>query len=140
MNRLYYATLTLLTKGDMSYNLFLDDLRNPEAAFLYDRRCSLFEASHQTIWHVVRSYKEFVECIRRSGIPERVSFDHDLHFEHLTDNYDHIDYSKYVNKTGKECAEFLVKCVQEQNAIMPIYYIHSANIVGRKNIAQVLRQ
>ncbi len=58
----------------MKYNLFLDDMRIPEAVFKYigdDRYIN-------NDWVIVRSYNEFTKHIRKHGIPETISFDHDL--------------------------------------------------------------
>lgn len=47
----------------MSYNLYLDDVRDPET----DRD-----------WVIVRSFDEFTETIEERGVPEHMSLDHDL--------------------------------------------------------------
>jgi hypothetical protein len=128
----------------MSYNLFLDDQRNPEDAYLADSHMYLLQASHATKWEVVRTYEEFVECINRRGIPDRVSFDHDLHFEHIRYFVEHtmttgyIEYANFTEKTGKHCADFLVNRVFEIDYPAPICYVHTANHIGRKEIRKSL--
>ena len=128
----------------MSYNLFLDDLRDPADAYLYDERKSLFEASECIDWIIVRDYDSFVACLRERGVPGIVSFDHDLHFEHVrhyvecTIGTGYIEYESLVHKTGKHAAEFLVNFVKETNSRMPACFVHSANEHGRKNIKRIL--
>lgn len=46
-----------------SYNLYLDDIRQPRT---------------QRDWVIVRSFDEFVRYILEHGTPEYISFDHDL--------------------------------------------------------------
>ena len=57
----------------MSYNLFLDDFREPEDAFNHTNN-QLYLIG----WVIVRNYDEFVKTIEERGIPEILSFDHDL--------------------------------------------------------------
>lgn len=128
----------------MSYNLFLDDLRNPVDAYLYDEKTSLFEATFKLDWVTVRDYDSFVQCITERGLPDIVSFDHDLHFEHVRHYAEHtigtgyIEYEIFKHKTGKHAAEFLVNFVKQTNNLMPVCFVHSANDHGRRNIKQVL--
>lgn len=128
----------------MSYNLFLDDQHDPAGAYLHDAKKTLLEATHVLDWVIVRSYEEFVSIIKQRGVPDRVSFDHDLHFEHIrhfveyTMTTGYIEYANFSVKTGKHCAEYLVNTLCEIDSPAPICYIHSANHVGRKEIAKVL--
>jgi sulfur relay (sulfurtransferase) DsrF/TusC family protein len=58
----------------MSYNLFLDDFREPVDSFYY-----LGNPTYNILdWKIVRNYDEFVKMIQENGIPETISFDHDL--------------------------------------------------------------
>lgn len=58
----------------MSYNLFLDDIRYPLGAYEYTR----FPALKELTFHIVRNYDEFVDIITKTGLPDFISFDHDL--------------------------------------------------------------
>lgn len=97
-----------------------------------------------TDWTVVRNYDEFVDCINGRGIPDTVSFDHDLHLEHVRHFIEHtsrtgfIEYGNLSMKTGKHCADFLVNKVAEIDCIEPACYVHSANHVGRLEIRKSL--
>jgi hypothetical protein len=108
----------------MSYNLFLDDVREPNL-FLNDTRT----------WVIVRGYNDFVKIITERGLPEFISFDHDLADEHYNQI---VDYEKYVEKTGYDCAKWLMEYCIKNNKTLPNYQIHSMNPVGRMNINMVL--
>ena len=64
-----------------------------------------------------------------------ISFDHDLsdkkYILHL--NKDE-DLSKYREKTGYECAKWLVNYCLDNDLDIPEYYVHSYNTVGKTNI------
>ena len=114
----------------MPYNLFLDDVRTP------------MNIGDIRTWIIVRSYKEFVKAITERGLPDLISFDHDLAIEHYPqssiDMEQSIDYAKYKEKTGYHCAQWLVEYCKERNLPLPECRIHSMNPVGRINIFQVL--
>lgn len=108
----------------MSYNLFLDDERQPNK-FLNDVRA----------WVVVRNYKAFVEVITRNGLPNFISFDHDLADEHYVQS---ADYSRFKEKTGYDCAKWLVEYCMSTKQPLPDWQVHSMNPVGRVNINAIL--
>lgn len=98
-------------------------------------------------WFGVRSYKEFVEFIEKNGLPEFISFDHDLADEHYDDYFDNylkpesevkLKYDEYKEKTGYDCAKWLIEYCEKNNLELPVYQIHSFNGVGRFNIEQLL--
>ena len=107
--------------------LFLDDSRN----------------APDFTWDVVRSYAQFVAWIEIHGVPDIISFDHDLGQEHydVFQNTPHAStdeaqehYNKFTEKTGYDCAKWLV-----QNHKLPKQYlVHSKNPVGAANIRFVL--
>lgn len=130
----------------MSYNLFLDDLRQPSEAYLMDERTTLFEKTHSLDWEIVRTYEQFVSMIEMRGIPQRVSFDHDLHVEHIRHYFEHtittgyIEYGNFRQKTGKHCADYLVSKLHKLKEPLPQCFVHSANEVGRKEIRKALQK
>jgi hypothetical protein len=113
--------------------LFLDDTRKPP----------------DFTWDIVKSYKEFIAYITLNGVPDIISFDHDLGQEHydyygneialcIEENGDlakcKIPYETFTEKTGYDCAKWLVA-----NDLLPKQYaIHSMNPVGAINIKFVL--
>lgn len=124
----------------MSYNLFLDDDPSRIPGRLHWITLPLVE------WTIVRSYKAFVDIIEKRGIPKRVSFDHDLCDEHYKEYFrvkntnftENIDYSKFAEKTGYDCAKFLANYCVDRNIPIPEYYIHTMNGPGAANIFSIL--
>jgi len=118
--------------------LWLDDLRNP---FL-DLEGRVPKVENSTlIW--VLNYHEFTMWIEKNGLPDIISFDHDLAFEHYTPEHLWTDYQlskeyqdaqNYKEKTGLDCAKWLCDYCQNNDKDIPKYYIHSANPVGADNI------
>jgi hypothetical protein len=135
----------------MSYNLFLDDERIP-------RNVTWVQLpSNMTINHkIARNYKEFVDLIYNYGLPATVSFDHDLadeHYKHmLTDNTlnQHtafvddefgglnVTFDYGAEKTGFDCAKWLVDFCIERGLKFPPYTVHSMNPVGAERIRQYI--
>jgi|SRR5579862_615659 len=99
------------------YNLFLDDVRNANA-FLNDIRT----------WETARSYKQFVKVIQERGMPQFISFDHDLDFY----------TADFSSKTGYDCAKWLIEECMRTSQPLPEFQVHSMNPVGKLNIQSVL--
>src|SRR5574344_209358 len=91
--------------------LWLDDFRNP---------AEYINGDYDIIW--VKNYDDFCSYITQNGLPEIVCFDHDLGEE----------------KTGYDCAKFVVKYCQEHNLDIPVYDIQSSNCVGKDNIRRLM--
>lgn len=91
--------------------LWLDDFRNPSDYVVGDYDISL-----------VKSYAEFCKFITDNGLPDIVCFDHDLGEE----------------KSGYDCAKFLVNYCQEHNLDIPEFDIQSTNSVGKENIRSLM--
>ena len=111
--------------------LYLDDVRTPTETL-----------PGYYPWNVVRNYDEFTEWIVKNGIPDLISFDHDLAEEHKEDyisqvvsqGYQHPKYDEYKEKTGLDCAKFVVEYCQKMNTPLKLCAVHSHNPVGAKNI------
>lgn len=117
----------------MKYNLFLDDIRDPKMA--YDT-CVRDERYKNEEWEVVRDYKEFIKIIALKGIPDLVSFDHDLNDIHYI-NYMKNDkkyYEKDEEKTGYQCLKWLIEYCMTNDEKIPECIFHTANVVGKKNM------
>ena len=103
--------------------LYLDDVRVPTTAGV----------DH------VRSYAEFVAYLRVKGMPELISFDHDLAREHYPQGMnkagERIRYGDYREATGLHCARFVV----ENRLDLRFWAVHSANVQGKINIERELR-
>lgn len=123
------------------YWLFLDDIRNPIDVWKYTGNLIFTEKN----WKIVRSYSQFVDYIQINGMPELISFDHDLSEEHYRPSmYDEDKhYSKYytdgtfTEKTGYDCAKWLVDYCMDNNIKLPEFYVHSMNPVGKENILKL---
>jgi hypothetical protein len=97
------------------------------------------------VW--VTNYTEFVEWISKNDIPDYISFDHDLAYEHYVPSYLWSDYQKskeyqdkkqYKEKTGLDCAKWLIDYCIAYHKKLPFFYVHSANPVGADNIKNLL--
>jgi len=115
--------------------LYLDDVRTPK-----DPNNAWIDGIPQ--WEVVRSYDEFVAHIKLHGLDayEVISLDHDLgdsamdeYYNNVRDNYK-IDYSNITEKTGLDCAKWLVAESMTKSIPLPQIYVHSANPIGSANI------
>jgi hypothetical protein len=128
--------------------LFLDDIRIPKDAInLVPTKFNKFYWEND--WDIVRNYDEFVKYVEVNGVPEFVSFDHDLADEHYNDLFSdnnwfkddsniELAYQEYKEKTGLECAKFLVDYCVDENVSLPEYLVHSANPAGKENIEKFL--
>ena len=100
--------------------------------YLDDVRCPKTEG-----WDVVRTYDDFVDWITKNGLPEEVSFDHDLAEIHY-DPSTQTEGFKYYEKTGYDAAKWMCGYCMENGLPIPEYNCHSANPVGRENILAIL--
>jgi len=99
----------------MDKKLYLDDIRVPQTDDFV----------------VVRSFDEAVKYIQKFGIPNYISFDHDLG----------CDQNGTVLKTGYDFAKFLIDCDLDNTVIFPnnfVFNVHSANPIGKQNIENIL--
>jgi len=116
--------------------VFLDDIRVPYDVFKMTIN-PIFENNED--WVIVRDYYQFVNYIKKFGLPEFISFDHDLSYEHyLEENQSDIEYETLIEKTGYDASKWLVDYCMENGLDIPNYYVHSANPVGKQNIESYL--
>ncbi len=93
----------------MSWKLFLDDVRNPT----------------DDSWTIARTIDQAQDFIRQNGLPEFISFDHDVE----------------EKRTGMDLAKWIVEQDLDGNIDIPQsfkFYVHSANPQGKKNIEGLL--
>ena len=109
------------------YILFLDDIREPDW---------IFKDTINNKWVTVRNYDEFVKTITEKGLPVIIAFDHDLGAEHYMPE---IKVEDYKEKTGYDCAKWLVEYCSQNNLDLPQCFVHSFNPIGRENIARLLQ-
>src|SRR4051812_29533325 len=114
--------------------LFLDDVRLVVDASYYCPK-ELVEYYNTGDWMIVRSYDEFTAWILENGLPESISFDHDLSYDHYTGD---IKKSMEWEKTGYSCAQWLVQFCMHEQLPLPEFHVHSMNPVGAENISRYL--
>lgn len=106
--------------------LWLDDSRDP-----FDTRTDWLVFSPigrdvDIVW--ANSYEEFVEYFEDGHkIPDAICFDHDLGDE--SDD----------EKTGYDCAKYLIDFCEDNDIELPLYNIQSSNPVGKNNIDSLLK-
>jgi hypothetical protein len=126
----------------MNKLLWLDDIRNP---FLNEEK----KVPQGFEIHWVLNYDQFVKWITLYGLPDLISFDHDLADEHYTPAYFWNSYEEskklqewrepfHVEKTGKDCANWLVNHCLDNDLNLPEFLVHSANPVGADSIRGLL--
>ena len=108
----------------MMYKLFLDDERLPKSVTWVEMPLGP--------WIIARNYDQFVKYIMQHGLPSFVSFDHDLGLEHYIVGAP--KYNEYKEKTGHDCAKWLVEYCMNNNLEFPEYQVHSMNPIGSTNI------
>lgn len=96
--------------------IYLDDIRNPVQSY----------PDSDNNWVIVRNYDEFVNHVTNNGLPEFVSFDHDLGLD------------ANVEKTGYDCVKWLVNYCIDNNKPFPDYKVHSMNPIGKENIEKYI--
>ena len=95
--------------------LYLDDLRTPIKEYDF----------------IVRSYDEAIFIIKKYGMPNFISFDHDLG----------IDENGALLKSGFDVAKWIVNSDIKKQIKLPSdfsFKVHSQNPVGKKNIISLL--
>jgi hypothetical protein len=85
-------------------------------------------------WVIARNYYAFISVIQGKGVPDVVSFDHDLadvHYKIQDFNYEDPDYEK----TGYHCAKWLIDyCLDNEEELPKRVIVHSMNPYGSRNI------
>lgn len=137
----------------MSYYLFLDDERIPQ-------NVTWVHIYQNVEYVIVRDYNSFCDYISKNGLPTFVTFDHDLADEHydvmLKDFHYHssfisndsndesngsiVDFDYGKEKTGFDCAKWMVDYCIDNNFTFPEYQVHSMNPVGKERIFQYVEQ
>ena len=113
--------------------LWLDDMRDPykylnkkskSNTFIrnkeyYDSLLQQYDVNF--IW--VKNFDEFTGYILKNGLPQFISFDHDL---------------GAGLKKGLDCANWLISYCEKTGNKLPMFYVHSANPNGQREINGVL--
>jgi hypothetical protein len=123
--------------------LWLDDYRDPKDSGFLAKFCPEFEAHRKdVIW--VKNFYEFEQWIIYNGLPDKISFDHDLADEHYAPVNRYGDYNDWASennfkeKTGMDAAKWLVDYCLDYKRALPEWSVHSANPSGAENITKLL--
>lgn len=108
--------------------LWVDDMRNP----------------HSDVWNSVASNKKFVD--EDSSIVWLCNYNEFVNWLNITINDKEVlwptlicfDHDLGEEKTGMDCAKYLVEFCMNNNMKLPNYTCHSSNPVGRENILSYL--
>lgn len=118
--------------------LWLDDIRDPNTNDWLNFSPIPKNDISEVIW--VKSYQQFVEWIIKNGLPDGICFDHDLSDVKEIPNSNLVLASDWNNeKTGLDCAKWLVEYCIKHNKPLPLYNIQSANPIGKANIDSYLK-
>jgi uncharacterized protein (UPF0297 family) len=110
--------------------LYLDDWRKPNQSF-YDTGNPIYLSD----WDVVKNYNQFIDYITINGIPDTISFDHDIDDSHYGKTNLKEIYDLLKEKTGYHCALWLINYCIDNNLKLPnTVLIHSMSVEGAKNI------
>lgn len=112
--------------------LFLDDIRTPKQVTWIS-----LPSRENCDWKIVRSFKGFCNAIndnwlKEGALPEFISFDHDLA---------EIDCDKsggWIEKTGFDCAQWLIDFCIDKKLSFPKFEVHSLNPIGKKRIISLI--
>lgn len=108
--------------------VWIDDIRDPKEPTWQNWIKKNFGTNDFDItW--IKSYKEFVDFVDKNGLPSNISLDHDLGDVEDPDN----------EKTGYDCAKYIVDYCMDNDRDIPNYRIQSDNGPGRENIDKYLQ-
>ena len=122
----------------MKKKLFLDDLRSVDM---------VYPNPNMSEWAIVRDFHQFVDYIQKYGLPDYISFDHDLGMEHTRFYFQNGGHESppdpltadFKEKTGYDAAKWLVGHYMDKfTSPFPQIYVHSANPVGAANIVNYI--
>lgn len=113
--------------------LWLDDVRDPlRNDWLV---FSPIDQPYEVVW--VKSYKDFIAWIVDNGLPDGICFDHDLS-DFVYDMVKQQEIVVFHEKTGYDCAKWLVNYCMDNELPLPLWNIQSANPAGAENIRKYL--
>ena len=117
------------------YSLLLDDIRTVQQVSTY----APLQHAH---WRVAKNFEEFAATILEFGLPDFVSFDHDLAEEHYNEGsktrFSSFNYENCKIPTGFHCAKWLSDLCKDRNLEFPDWQVHSMNAAGKINIEEFL--
>ncbi|MFA7156752.1 MAG: cyclic-phosphate processing receiver domain-containing protein [Bacilli bacterium] len=128
-----------------SYNLFLDDVRNPRDVYIYTGNTTYLGLE----WDIVRDYDSFVKHIiekyKKGMFIDYISFDHDLADIHYKLLQTKEGYEEYIvgedhEKTGYDCILWLKDFMNKHKLRKPKMLVHSMNVIGSQKIQNIINE
>ena len=133
----------ILNENELNNNmtiLWLDDQRNPNEYFKKPKLTSgawvrnndyyqsnvFNQNTPNFVW--VKNLKEFSNYIIKNGMPQMISFDHDIKPKGF----------KGEHENGADCAQWIVNYCKKNNLSLPKCFVHSANKSKRINVENIL--
>jgi hypothetical protein len=119
---------------------------NKKALYLDDVKVPLKDIPGYEPWHIAKNFTEFEIYIRIKGVPDYISFGHDLAMEHTNDFASYqmqgipaINYGDFKEKTGLDCLKWLCDYITEQRELgnditLKAVGVHTDNPLGAINI------
>lgn len=109
--------------------VFLDDTRDPPEHL-------------SKVFDTVRSHGEFKRWVDRYGIPDLVSFDHDLHAEHVAFFFERGGFGNppdpsneiFLHPTGYDSAKWFLEACSSEGVYPRHVLVHSRNPAGSDRI------
>lgn len=124
--------------------LFLDDLRVPtDCPKIHYMSYRVSDLNiYNDDWDIVRSHGQFIKWIDENGLPDIISFDHDLGNETnligVLPIEEWFDIGNNREYTGMDSAKWLVDYCLDNDLTLPEFIVHSANPSGYENIDGLL--
>ena len=125
--------------------LWLDDQRDPQKYLNTKSTSATFARNKEFYDNLLKQYNvnfvwvknlyQFKEYVENNGIPQFVSFDHDLNNRGGGEGLN--DEQKAINN-GVNCAKWLVVYCKAMGQPLPKFYVHSANKKQGPEISKVL--
>lgn len=127
----------------MSYKLFLDDTRIPChcVTYMHVRIGPQNPIYLEKDWVICRNIGCFIATIKDMGMPDLISFDHDLseaHYGIPFEDWRSSDVGEMYDDTGYDCAVWLTEYCLDNHLQLPEFIVHSMNPVGVEKILALL--
>lgn len=125
--------------------LWLDDQRDPYKYLNTKSTSTTFARNKQFYDNLLKQYNvnfvwvknlyQFIDYIEKNGVPQFVSFDHDLNNRGGGEG---LNDEQKLNNNGVNCAKWLVNYCKKMGQSLPKFYVHSANPKHGPEINRVL--
>lgn len=125
--------------------LWLDDQRDPYKYLNTNRQSDTFIRNKQFYDNLSKQYRvnfvwvknlyQFIGYIEKNGLPQFVSFDHDLNSRGGGEG---LNDEQKMNNNGVNCAKWLVDYCKKTGQPLPKFYVHSANPKHGPEINRIL--